>query len=160
MIQEHLGIAGVNFPQHHDPTTNRQSLMGPAGYDFLPNLKGSNELFDEDADQNRLSGNNRLIRDPSKTFNYKTSSIENSAMKSLKKEAQLHTTKIGQIELPIEKGSMTQRVVKEANSDTERSAIIGKNAIKQKPSEKSLKFMPGARRKNSVSKVNLQYNLE
>ena len=55
---------------------------------------------------------------------------------------------------------MTQRVVREAVSDTERSAIVGKNAIKKKPSEKALKFIPGAKRKNSVSKVNLQYNLE
>jgi len=162
MIQEHIGISGTNFPSHHDQTKSRPGQISLGAFDVSQHRRSSNpEIFSNDEDSKYASGRSisQIQADYSKTQNYKISKND-SSLKNMKKEAHLATTKIDQVELPIDrrgaiehKGALTQRVKKDFKSDTEKH---GKAAINKKISDTNFKFNPTPNRKQSASRVNLQ----
>lgn len=161
MLQESIGIAGGNFPQHHDPFYQKQSHYNSTQQDYMYGRRSNPDLFsneDEFESRNKASNANMSPIDPTKTFNLKVASIDQSGLRSLKqKEPHLNTVKLDVINIPQNKGQMSHRVLKESQSDTEKaSKISGKVKLPKNISDNAAKFTQN-KRKNSVSKVNLVY---
>ena len=164
MLQETIGIAGAHFPQHHNPYTHKQSYNVMAGQDYMHNKRSMQDIFGTEEEVENTNRRSASVMspgvDPSKTYNYKLSNIENTTLKSLKKEVHLPEP-IKKINIPQERGNLTQRVVKEPKSDTEKLGANIQKTQRPKPAgETPIKFNITSKKKQSLNKVNLVYASE